>query len=146
LTNDQLEEFLDLVRDGTQAAMAANQIEPKTSITQIHRRASRDTDFAEAFREAKDEGYSAYKENLRAEATRQAFAGDYRALRDQMLMHLDEARALMTNRHEISGLDGGAIRLLAEKHFADLPTEMLDEMIRTLEEKEQLGQIGQGNG
>jgi len=58
-----------------------------------------------------------------------------------MLMHLEEARALMTSKHEITGLDGGAIRMLAEKHFADLPPEMLDEMIRTLEQRE-LGQIG----
>lgn len=145
LTNDQLEQFLDLVRDGVQAATAAKQIDPQTSITQIHRRVNRDSDFADAFREAKEEGYSTYKEDLRAEATRQAFAGDYRALKDQMLMHLDEARALMTSKHEVSGLDGGAIRMLAERHFADLPTEMLDEMIRTLEEKE-LRQLGPDPG
>lgn len=146
LSDDQLERFIELLQDGMQAATAAKELDPPTSITQINRRAAKDPDFAREYREAKEEGYDAYKEGLRAEATRQAFAGDYRALRDQMLMHLDEARALMTNRHEIGGLDGGAIRLLAEKHFADLPTEMLDEMIRTLEEKEQLGQIGQGNG
>ena len=129
------------MRDATQAATAARAIDPPTSITQIHRRASKDPDFADAFREAKEEGHVAYKDALRAEATRQAFAGDYRALKDQMLMHLEEARALMTSKHEITGLDGGAIRMLAEKHFADLPPEMLDEMIRTLEQRE-LGQIG----
>jgi len=141
LTNDQLEQFLELVRDGVMASAAAKQIDPPTSVTQINRRANRDQDFADAFRIAKEEGYTAYKEDLRAEATRQAFAGDYRALKDQMLMHLEEARALMTSKHEITGLDGGAIRMLAEKHFADLPPEMLDEMIRTLEQRE-LGQIG----
>ena len=143
LGNDQLEQFLDLVRDGTQAATAARAIDPPTSITQIHRRASKDPDFADAFREAKEEGHVAYKDALRAEATRQAFSGDYRALKDQMMIHLEEARALMTSRHEITGLDGGAIKLLAERHFSDLPPEMLDEMIRTLEEKE-LGQLGPG--
>lgn len=136
LNEDQLDEFLDLVRDGTQAASAAQQLDPPTSITQINRRAAKDSEFAQEYREAKEEGYSAYKDSLRAEATRQAFAGDYRALRDQMLMHLEEAGALMTNRHEIGGLDGGAIRLLAERHFSDLPPEMLDEMIKTLEQKE----------
>ena len=143
LTGDQLEEFLDLVRDGVQAFTAAGQIDPPTTMTQISRRAAKDANFADEFREARDEGLSAYKESLRAEATRQAFAGDYRALRDQMLMHLEEAKALMTNRHELGGLDGGAIRLLAERHFSDLPREMLDEMISTLERKE-LGQIGPG--
>jgi hypothetical protein len=145
LSNDQLEQFLELVRDGVQASTAAKQIDPPTSITQIHRRATKDPDFADVFREAKEEGYSAYKEDLRAEATRQAFAGDYRALKDQMMIHLEEARALMTSRHEVTGLDGGAIKMLAEKHFSDLPPEMLDEMIRTLEEKE-LGQLGPGSG
>lgn len=144
LSNDQLEQFLEFVRDGVMASAAAKQLDPPTSITQIHRRTKQDPDFAEAFREAKDEGYAAYKEDLRAEATRQAFAGDYRALKDQMMIHLEEARALMTSRHEVTGIDGGAIRMLAERHFADLPPEMLDEMIRTLEEKE-LGQIGPGN-
>lgn len=136
LSEEQLDNFLDLVRDGVQAATAAGQLEPPTSITQINRRASKDPDFASEFRDAKDEGYSAYKDSLRAEATRQAFAGDYRALRDQMLMHLEEAGALMTSRHEVGGLDGAAIRLFAERHFSELPPEILDEMIVTLERKE----------
>lgn len=145
LTHDQLEEFLDLVRDGMMASTAAKQITPPTSITQIHRRAARDSDFAEALREAQEEGYAAYKEDLRGEAVRQAFAGDYRALKDQMMIHLEEAKALMTSRHEVTGLDGAAIRLFAERNFAELPPEMIEEMISTLEKKE-LGQLGPGNG
>ena len=137
LTEDQLDRFLEKLRDGERKATAANELDPPTSITQIHRRASRDPEFAKDLREAEEEGYNAYAESLRAESARQAFAGDYRALRDQMIMHLPEAReALTTSRHEVGGLDGAAIRLLAERHFSDLPPEMLDEMIRTLEEKE----------
>lgn len=136
LSNDQLETFLDLVRNGTQLATAARMLEPPTTITQINRRAAKDSDFAAALREAKEDGFAAYKDELRAEASRQAFAGDYRALKDQMLMHLEEAGVLMTSKHEVTGLDGGAIRMLAERHFADLPPEMLDELISTLERKE----------
>lgn len=143
LSNDQLGHFLDLVREGTMASAAARLLDPPTTITQINRRAHKDPDFADAFREAKEEGYATYKEDLRAEATRQAFAGDYRALKDQMMIHLEEARALMTSKHEVTGLDGGAIKMLAERHFSDLPPEMLEEMIRTLEEKE-LGQLEPG--
>jgi hypothetical protein len=135
LTHDQLEHFLEMVRDGVMAHSAAKRIEPPTSFVQIQRRASRDADFAEAFREAKEEGFPAYQESLRAEAVRQAFAGDYRALKDQMLMHLPEAKALMTTKHEVSGLDGNAIEL-ARKYFPELPPEMLDEMIRVLEAQE----------
>jgi hypothetical protein len=145
LSHEQIETFLDAVRNGTMAQTAALSLDPPTTMTQINRLAKKDSEFAEAFREAKEEGYASYKEQLRAEATRQAFAGDYRALKDQMMMHLEEARALSTSRHEVTGIDGGAIRMLAERHFADLPPEMLDQMIQTLEAKE-LGQIGTGNG
>ena len=134
LTDEQLTEFFDLVSSGVQAAEAARRLTPPTSITQIHRRAERDAEFAEAFRQAKDEGYPAYKEELRAEATRQAFAGDYRALRDQMLMHLDEARVLSTQRHEVGAID---IRLLVERHLPYLSAEMLDRVIAEVEAHEQ---------
>lgn len=137
LEHGQLQEFLDLVSDGMQAAQAARELDPPTSITQINRRAARDVEFAEAFRMAKEEGYPAYQESLRAEAVRQAFAGDYRALRDQLLMHIPEARVLTTSRHEIGGVDGNAIRVLAEKHFHELPPEILDELIRVVEAREQ---------
>lgn len=135
LTNDQLEDFLDFVREGVQAWTAAASIDPPTSMTQINRRVTKDADFAREYRQAREEGYPAYQDSLRAEAQRQAFAGDYRALKDQMLMHLEEARALMTSRTEITGPDGAALKLVAE-HFPGLPPEMLDEMIRMIEEKE----------
>lgn len=136
LTDEQLEQFVDMVSDGEQAETAARKIEPPTSITQINRRADKDPAFAEAFRVAKEEGYPAFKDRLRAEAVRQAFAGDYRALRDQMIMHLEEARPLTTSRHEIGGFDGGAIRMIAERHFHELPREMLAELIKFVETRE----------
>lgn len=145
LTEEQIEKFLEHVRNGTQAAQAARELDPPTSITQINRRAKRDPEFAEEFREAMEEGVDAYKDNLRAEAARQAFAGDYRALRDQMLIHLEDARrALTTNRHEIGGFDGDAIRILAERHFAGLPRELLDNLIAEVERRER-GELGSGS-
>jgi hypothetical protein len=144
LRPEQLKHFIELIRDGTPAASAAHELDPPTSITQITRRAAKDPEFARKFREAKEEGYVAYQESLRAEARRQAFAGDYRALRDQMIMYLEEAGVLTTSKHEVSGLDGGAIKMLAERHFAELPPEMLDELIRVLEERE-LRQIESGS-
>lgn len=141
LSTEQIEEFLDLVREGTQAYTAAHMLDPPTSMGQINRRAAKDPEFAREFREAKEEGHDSFKDSLRSEAVRQAFAGDYRALKDQMIMHLEEAKPLTTNRHEVSGFDGQAIRILAERHFSDLPPEMLDAMIQELEKRE-LGQIG----
>lgn len=142
LSHEQLEQFLEMVREGTQFVTAAKKCEPPTSFVQIQRRASRDADFAEALREAKEEGFPAYQEAIRAEAVRQAFAGDYRALKDQMLMHLPEAKALMTTKHEVSGLDGNAIEL-ARKYFPELPPALLDDMIRYME-SQQPKQIGSG--
>jgi hypothetical protein len=136
LTDDQLEQFIEKVKAGVMTAEAARQIDPPTSISQINRRASHDVGFADAYRTAKEEGYTAFQENLRAEAVRQAFAGDYRALRDQLLMHVPEAKALMTSRHEVGGVDGGAIRLLAERHFHELPSEMLEQLIAVVEQRE----------
>jgi len=136
LSENQLDEFCDLVSRGVQAAAAARQLDPPTSITQINRRAERDAVFAEAYQQAKKEGYPAYQDELRAEAARQAFSGDYRALKDQMMIHLPEAVKLMTQRHEVGGIDGEAIRLLAERHFPNLPTEKLAELIEYVEQQE----------
>lgn len=146
LTDDQLDTFLDLVREGTQAWAAAKQLDPPTSMTQIHRRAAKDREFAAELREALDEGYGSYKDVLRAEATRQAMAGDYRALRDQLVMHVPEAKALTTNRHEVGGIDGAAIRLFAEQNLADLPKELLEEVIKSLEDGGEVGELGPGSG
>lgn len=143
LSHDQLEQFLEMIRDGVMAHSAARKVDPPTSFIQIQRRASRDADFAEEFRLAKEEGFPAYQESIRAEAVRQAFAGDYRALKDQMMMHLPEAKALMTTKHEVTGLDGNAIEL-ARRYFPELPPEMLDQMIAALEAQEQQKQIGPG--
>lgn len=138
LTDEQLTDFCDRVSRGEQAAMAARNLDPPTSITQIHRRAARDPEFARAFSDAKAEGYPAFQDELRAEAVRQAMSGDYRALADQMKMHLPEAQQwLVTQRHEIGGMDGGAIRVAAEKYFHELPPEVLDAVIQLMEQKEQ---------
>lgn len=136
LTDEQLGDFCERVAAGEQAAYAARQLDPPTSITQIHRRAERDPEFAAAFQHAKEEGLPAYREELRAEAVRQAFAGDYRALRDQMLMHLPEAKPLSTSRHEV-GLDEATMRQLVERNFGDLPAEMIDELIESVKRQEQ---------
>ena len=135
LTEDQLEQFLDKVSSGVQAADAAREIDPPTSITQIHRRCARDPDFANQFRISKEEGYPAYQEILRAEATRLALNGDYRALRDQLLMHVPEAKVLFTSKHEV-GIDFSAIKLMILQTFPDLPGEVLDTIIAGQEKKE----------
>ncbi len=140
LTDEMLQQFLEFVADGVHITKAAEELEPKTSLTQINRRAAKDPLFAEAYAVAKEQGYPAFKERLRAEAIRQAFAGDYKALRDQLLVHDEDFRkVLLAQKHEISGGDA-AIRLIAEKALPELPKEMLEQLISGLEQR----QIGTG--
>ena len=76
-------------------------------------------------------------QRLRDEAIRQAYNGDYKALRDQLLIHDHEFRkVLLAQKHEISGSGGEAIRLLAEKALPELPTEMIHQLVEHIERKE----------
>lgn len=144
LTSDQLASFLDHVRDGKPAFAAAQQIDPPTSITQIHRRVAKDPEFAVEFRKAMEEGYSSYKASLHAEAARQAFAGDYRALRDQLIIHDEHVRGVLTtNRHEFGNLDEAQMKILLEKYVPGLSSKALDELIEA-REKQERGALGPG--
>lgn len=140
LTEEMLEGFLEMVAQGIPLTDAVKKLDPPTSLTQIHRRASRDELFAEAYAKAKEVGYPIFQENLRAEAVRQAFNGDYRALRDQLVIHVPEFRQLMTQKHEISGETAVAMRVVAQKALPDLPDEVLQNLIEHIEQK----QIGDG--
>lgn len=142
LTPEMLEEFLEAVSSGIPISQACAALEPRTSMTQISRRANRDPDFAKALAEAKEDGYPAFVQRLKDEAVRQAYNGDYRALRDQLLIHDKEFRkVLLASKHEITGADGEAIKLIAAKALPELPPEMLDALIEGLERK----QIEQAN-
>lgn len=137
LTPEMLEQFLEAVSSGVPIVVACESLEPKTSMTQISRRANRDTEFAEALAAAKEEGYPHFVQKLRDEAVRQAYNGDYRALRDQLLIHDKEFRkVLLASKHEITGADGEAIKLLAAKALPDLPPAMLDALIESLETRQ----------
>jgi hypothetical protein len=136
LTEEMLEEFLDHVAQGVPLMDAVKQLEPSTTLTQIHRRASRDKDFADAYAKAKEIGYPIFQEKLRSEAIRQAFNGDYRALRDQLMIHVPEFKQLVTSRHEVVGGLTSEMRVVVERALPSLPRELLDEMIRHIEENE----------
>lgn len=137
LTPEMLDQFLDDVADGVPLTEAVKRIEPKTSMSQVNRRAVRDSEFAARYAEAKERGYPVFVQNLKDEAIRQAYSGDYRALRDQLLIHDKEFRkVLLAQKHEITGADGEAIKLLAQQALPDLPPEMLDALIESLERKQ----------
>lgn len=137
ITPEMKEMFLEAVASGTPLVQACEQVQPKTSLTQFNRLANRDLAFAEAYAEAKEEGYPQFVQKLKDEAVRQAYNGDYRALRDQLLIHDKEFRkVLLASKHEITGADGEAIKLIAAKALPDLPPEMLDALIETMERRQ----------
>lgn len=136
ITEEMLEQFIDDIANGVRMKHAADRLEPKTSLSQIHKRALRDPSFADAYATAKEQGYPIFRENLRAEAVRLAFAGDYKALRDQLLIHDPEFReVLLTSKHEIGGPGGEALRTLVQKALPDLPDEIMEQMIQGIEER-----------
>jgi hypothetical protein len=140
ITEEMLELFLELIGNGIPMKAAAEQLEPKTSLSQIHKRALRDPSFTEQYAKAKEQGYPIFKENLRAEAVRQAMNGDYRALRDQLLVHDEQFREiLLAQKHEIGGPGGDAIRLLAQQALPDLPPEILEQLISSLGQRQENG-------
>jgi len=137
ITPEMIEQFLDAVSSGVPIVQACEAVEPKTSLSQLHRRANKDPEFAKAYADAKEDGYPLFVQKLKDEAVRQAYNGDYRALRDQLLIHDKEFRkVLLASKHEITGADGEAIKLLAQKALPDLPPAMLDALIETMETRQ----------
>ena len=137
LTSEMLDGFLEQVSMGVPLTQAVETLDPKTSLTQLQRRANRDGEFAQRYADAKEEGYPIFVQRLKDEAIRAAYNGDYRALRDQLLIHDKEFRkVLLAQKHEISGAGGEAIRLLAERALPDLPTEMIHQLVEHIEQKQ----------
>lgn len=135
LTEEMLDSFLDEVANGVPISQACAHIEPKTTLTQINRRAVRDPEFAEKYAQAREEGYPIFQERLRSKVVQTGFEGEYRALRDLATIHLPEFQQLLTRRHEIGGVANIDIRLFAERVLPDLPSEMIDQIIVELEKR-----------
>jgi hypothetical protein len=132
ISDEEIEQFIDAVRNGIPLKTAADQI--GTSLWQLNLLAENETEFAHAMAEARRIGYPIMQENLRAEAQRQAFNGDYRALRDLAMIHLPEYAPLAKNlKGDQPVVDWKA--LIREK-MADLPPAVLDEMIRMIEQEQ----------
>ena len=133
ITDEEKERFLELVAGGEKRFHAARAI--GTSNHQIERLVRRDHDFAQKLSEATATGYPQYQEWLRAMPVDFIRNGNYTALRDQILIHLPEASALRTSRHEIGGLDGGALKLFVERVVPELPPQLVEQMIQHLEQQ-----------
>lgn len=137
LTPEMLEQFCEYVATGVPAPDAAQLIEPKTTLTQINRRAAKDLEFADDYAKAKETGYPAFQEGLRSIIHRMAENGDYRAARDLAIIHLPEFReAFLTRKTEVMGGTTNEIRLLVQTVFPELPDADLDKLITTVEQRQ----------
>lgn len=130
ISDDKLEEFIIAVSNGIPTKAAADAI--GTSLYQLNQRAERDGQFAARYAEAKRIGYPIMQENLRAETERQAFNGDYRALRDLNMIHLPEFIVLRDRQKQQDLSRADLVELITAK-MGDLPPAVLDEMIRLIE-------------
>lgn len=142
LSPEMLDQFCEYVESGVPAADAAQLLEPKTTITQINRRAAKDEEFAEMYAEAKQKGYPAFQEGLRATIIRMADQGDYRAARDLAIIHLPEFReSFLTKKTEIMGGTTNEIRVLVQQVFPELSDGEIERLIDTVEQR----QLGPGD-
>jgi hypothetical protein len=137
LTPEMLEQFCEYIEAGVPMKDAAELLEPKTTLTQIHRRAQKDAEFAEQYGEAKKLGYPLFQEGLRATIQRMADSGDYRAARDLAIIHLPEFReAFLTKKTEILGGTSNELKILVQQVFPELSDNDLDMLISNVEKRQ----------
>lgn len=142
ITDEMLDQFIEYLEAGVPAHDAALLLEPKTTITQINRRAAKDTIFADQYAEAKKQGYPNFQEGLRATIYRMAESGDYKAARDLAIIHLPEFReAFLTKKTEIMGGLNNELKVLVQQVFPELPDSELEHLIQTVEQR----QLGPGD-
>jgi hypothetical protein len=135
LTEEMLDGFLEEVANGVPISQACAHISPRTTLSQVNRRAHRDPEFAEKHAAAREEGYPIFQERIRSKVVETGFDGEYRALRDLASIHLPEFQQLLTRKHEISNMTSIDVRLFAERVLPDLPAEMIDQIIGELEKR-----------
>lgn len=137
LTPEMLEQFCEYIEAGVPMKDAAELLEPKTTLTQINRRAQKDVEFAEQYGEARKLGYPNFQEGLRATIQRMADNGDYRAARDLAIIHLPEFReAFLTKKTEIMGGTTNELKVLVQQVFPELSDNDLDMLIDHVEQRQ----------
>jgi hypothetical protein len=133
LTEEEIDSFLERVSNGEHKYQVASDL--GTSLGQIERLAANDPDFAAELAQALESGYPLFVDWMRSLAVKQAEKGDYKALRDLLVVHAPEYAVLRTTRHEVGGYDGGAIQVISEV-FPSLPSHVLDGLIEAIEQKQ----------
>jgi hypothetical protein len=140
LSDDQIDQIIDGVREGKPVHVAAR--EAGTSASQFRQRVNREEHLRVRVEEALTEGREAYNDLLRDVAWHHVFVErDYKAARDQMLIHLPEWEMMRTQRFEIGNADGEALRIAAQQAFGDLTRDEIEQRLRMLEGERVQGEV-----
>lgn len=132
LSSEQLESILEHVREGMPMTFACREV--GTSSTQFLRRCRREPELEARRMKAIEEGREPYQELIRSTAFDEAFVQrNYKAIRDQMLMHLPEASILGMQKHLISAMDPDDFRMMAARQLGDMSDEDLKTFIEIME-------------
>ena len=128
ISEEQKEEFLNLIREGWTRPAAAREV--GSTGTKFRGLATRDEEFKKAYDEAVEVGEPAWRENLRAEYRRRAFLNSDKLLHNLALIELEEFKPLLETRFRIGNMDGEAFRLAAAEHLdmSKLSDKEIDEL------------------
>jgi len=102
-TDEQIEEFLALIRQGIGRHLAAQRIGATGSLIRSLCREARDPWFAKRFAEAVEEGREFYEERLRAESRTRALDSSDRMLEVELATHVPEYVHLRRDRMKVNG-------------------------------------------
>lgn len=130
ITEEQKEEFLNLIREGWLRPRAAREV--GSTGTKFRGLAKRDPEFRKAYDEAVEIGEPSWRENLREEYRRRAFLNSDKLLHNLALVTLPEFEPLMSTNLRIGNMSGEAFRLAAAEQL-DM-SKLSDEEIENLRE------------
>jgi hypothetical protein len=135
-TDEQLDEYLESIRRGVGADLAARAI--GTTGTMMRRLRKRDPVFASRYQEAYDEGREHYRERLRAQARLRALNADNpsdRILEVELATHVPGYEHLRRDRMKVDGrIEHGVILTLDPAALDALPLDKLVALRELLEE------------
>jgi len=116
MTKEIRNEFLELIREGKHPKEAAQAVGgfywQFARLCNVANRAY-NPDFARAYREALAEGHPAFLDRIRHLQITAAENGEYRAIRDLVIMHLPEGEKLSSKKVEVRDGDLDALKAAA---------------------------------
>lgn len=130
-TEEQIQAFLTLIREGIGRNLAAREIGATGRLMRSLARPQRDPQFADEYAEAEAEGKAFYEDRLRSESRIRALGGSDRLLEVELATHVEEYGHLRRDKMQVSGTVHAEHRLvisLDPARLDELPVERLREI------------------